>query len=239
MPTAADPAAFITRWSKSGGSERANYTSFLSELCDILAVPRPEPTQADPTKNIYVFERDVFFHNTDGTTSTGRIDLYKRGCFILEAKQGTEQTADELQLSTTPKKLKRGHGVRGTKGWDDAMTRARGQAEQYAKALPVDEGWPPFLIVVDVGHSIELFADFTKSGKVYLPFPDPKSYRLLLDDIAEDDIRDRLRTVWTDPVSLDPTRRSAKVTRELADRLAKLAKSLEGSKFEAGCVAVI
>lgn len=174
MPTVADPASFITRWSKSGGSERANYTSFLSELCDILAVPRPEPTQTDITKNAYVFERDVEFNNTDGTTSTGRIDLYKRGCFILEAKQGTEQTAEELALSSTPKKLKKGHGVRGTKGWDDAMTRARGQAEQYAKALPVDEGWPPFLIVVDVGHSIELFADFTKNGKTYLPFPDPQ-----------------------------------------------------------------
>lgn len=64
MPTAADPAAIITRWSKSGGSERANDTSFLSELCDILAVPRPEPTQTDITPNAYVFERDVFFANS-------------------------------------------------------------------------------------------------------------------------------------------------------------------------------
>lgn len=227
MPTAADPVPFITRWSKSGGSERANYTSFLSELCDIISVPRPEPTQADPTQNVYVFERDVVFHNTDGTTSTGRIDLYKRGCFILEAKQGTEQAADELTLSSTPKKLKKGHGVRGTKGWDDAMTRARGQAESYAKALPVDEGWPAFLIVVDVGHSIELFADFSKSGKTYLPFPDPKSYRLSLDDLADETIRERLRAVWTDPLSLDPTRRAAKVTRELADRLALTGRCTE------------
>ncbi len=26
----------------------------------------------------------------------------------------------------------------------------RWQAEQYARALPTDEGWPPFLIVVEV-----------------------------------------------------------------------------------------
>jgi hypothetical protein len=34
--------------------------------------------------------------------------------------------------------------------------------------------------------------------------------------------------VWIDPLSLDPGRRSAKVTRDIADSLAKLARSLEG-----------
>ncbi|MBA4032955.1 MAG: SAM-dependent methyltransferase, partial [Planctomyces sp.] len=140
-------------------------------------------------------------------------------------------------LSSTPAKRRKGHGTRGTKAYDDTMLRARSQAEQYAKALPADEGWPPFLIVVDVGHSIELFADFTRSGKTYLPFPDPKSYRILLNQLANDDIRHTLKTVWTDPVSLDPSRRAAKVTRELADRLARLAKSLEASKFDPGRVA--
>ena len=32
--------AFISRWAKSGGAERANYQLFLSELCDALDVPR-------------------------------------------------------------------------------------------------------------------------------------------------------------------------------------------------------
>jgi hypothetical protein len=40
-------------------------------------------------------------------------------------------------------KRKRGHGTRGTAAWDDAMFRARGQAEQYARALPTDERRPP------------------------------------------------------------------------------------------------
>ena len=40
-------------------------------------------------------------------------------------------------------------------------------------------------------------------------------------------MRELLHAVWTDPLSLDPGRRSAKVTREIADRLAKLARSLE------------
>ena len=57
---------------------------------------------------------------------------------------------------------------------------ARGQAERYAKALPASEGWPPFLIVVDVGHSIELFADFSLTGKAYLPFPGPRDFQFSL-----------------------------------------------------------
>jgi hypothetical protein len=34
---------FIQRWGKSAGAERANYQLFLAELCDALAVPRPDP----------------------------------------------------------------------------------------------------------------------------------------------------------------------------------------------------
>jgi len=230
---------FVARWQASEAAERANYQLFLSELCGLLGVPQPEPTKADVSQNAYVFERDVTFQNPDATTSIGRIDLYKRGCFVLEAKQGSEQTTndDPFELVAKPKKTKKGTAVRGTKGWDDAMVKARGQAEQYARALPTDEGWPPFLIVVDVGHSMELFADFTRSGKTYLQFPDPGSFRIPLDKLGDPEQREKLRLVWTDPLSLDPSRRSAKVTRELADRLAKLAKSLEASKYEAGRVA--
>lgn len=227
-------AVFIDRWQKSAAAERANYQGFLSELCDVLGVARPDPTVPNDAHNAYVFERSVTFHNVDGSTSIGRIDLYKRGTFVLEAKQGSEQTVkDEFQLtaadSKTPK-AKKGTAVRGTKGWDDAMFKARGQAEQYAKALPTEEGWPPFLIVVDVGHSIHLFADFTRSGKTYLPFPDPGTHRIKLENLGDEEVLNLLRTVWTDPLSLDPSRRSAKVTRELAERLARLAKSLEGTK---------
>ena len=34
---------FITRWAAASASERANSQLFLSELCDVLEVPRPEP----------------------------------------------------------------------------------------------------------------------------------------------------------------------------------------------------
>jgi hypothetical protein len=78
---------FIRRWKDSGAAERANYGLFLTQLCDLLGVPQPDPTTPDVTKNAYVFERDVTFDQGDGTTSAGRIDLYKRGCFVLQPKQ--------------------------------------------------------------------------------------------------------------------------------------------------------
>jgi hypothetical protein len=62
-----------------------------------------------------------------------------------------------------------------------------------------------------------------------VPFPDVRSHRIGLEDLRDQDIRARLRKVWLDPLALDPTRHSARVTREVADRLAKLARSLEGS----------
>ena len=133
---------FIERWEASGAAERANCQPFLCELCDLLGVPRPDPAGPDDALNAYVFERAVTFQNGDGTTSTGRIDLYKRDCFVLEAKQGSDQQvpgAPPLSHGEAVR-FRRGTAVRGTKGWDDAMVRARGQAEAYAKALPAMAG---------------------------------------------------------------------------------------------------
>jgi hypothetical protein len=216
---------FVSRWESSGAAERANYQLFLSELCDFLGVPRPNPTVPDDTRNHYVFERNIHFSNVDGTTSMGRIDLYKRGSFVLEAKQGSNQAPAPLPFDAPV--LRRGTAIRGTLGWDEAMLAARGQAEQYAKALPISEGWPPFLLVVDVGFSIELYADFSLTGKAYIPFPDSRNHRILLTTLQQTPLRDRLRAVWLDPLSLDPSRRAADVTKAVAARLAALARVLE------------
>ena len=221
---------FIDRWQQSSASERANYAIFLSELCDFLDLPRPDPSQADESLNTYVIDKAVVHLELDGSTTTNFIDLYKRNCFVLEAKQGSNPVQEalfELAPPDATKKMKRGTAVRGTRGWDTAMLAARGQAERYAKALPASEGWPPFLIVVDVGHSIELFADFSLTGKAYLPFPGPRDFRILLGDLVKTEIRERLRAVWLEPHSLDPARERAKVTREVAGKLAILARNLE------------
>ena len=164
---------FIRRWESPGAAERANYQLFLSELCDVLSVPRPEPSVADDSRNHYVFERAVHFHNGDGTTSFGRIDLYKKGCFVLESKQGSNRTALSL-----PTRTRRGTAMRDTPGWDEAMLAARYQAEQYAKATP--DGWPPFLVIVDVGYSIELYADFSPPART-TPNSDRNAFRAFCD----------------------------------------------------------
>jgi hypothetical protein len=231
-----DTSTFIARWKKSGASERANYQLFLTQLCDLIGVPVPDPSQDDPEKDLYVFEKAVTFKNGDGTTSSGRIDLYKKGCFVLEAKQGSDKAESKSAdlFGDTPKSTRKGTAVRGTKGWDDAMMRARGQAESYAKALPE---WPPLLIIVDVGHSIEMYADFSLTGKNYSHFPDLQSFRLKLDDLAKPDVRERLRLAWTDPTALDPARIAARVTREIAERLAKLTRSLENAGHDSQSVA--
>ena len=68
------------------------------------------------------------------------------------------------------------------------MERARQQAQSYARSLPpaeIVEGRPPFLVVVDVGYTIALYAEFTRTGGHYIPFPDPHTYRLSLADLAE------------------------------------------------------
>ena len=87
-----DAEAFIERWTeRAGGSERANYALFIVELCDLLGVGRPDPAGEETERNDYVFERAVRFRHDDGSTSPGRIDLYKKGCFVLEAKQSKKR----------------------------------------------------------------------------------------------------------------------------------------------------
>ncbi|MBO6669747.1 DNA methyltransferase [Parvibaculum sp.] len=234
--------AFIERWRDSGGAERANYQLFLTELAELLDVPKPAPAQESNRHNDYVFERSVAFKHPDGSQTTGFIDLYKRDCFVLEAKQSAKRVSrpDANQLALLPEdaaQVKSGTATRGTRRWDTALLAARRQAEDYAKALPKEHGWPPFLVVVDVGHCIELYADFVRQGKNYAQFPDRRSYRIMLDDLRDDAVRERLRLVWTDPMSLDPARKSAEVTRDIAERLAKVARTVEKRGHAPGKVA--
>ena len=217
---------FIAHWEKAAASERANAQPFLIELCDLLGVPRPANDHLDG----YTFEFPVKIPSGPGEFTDGRLDLYRRASFVLEAKQFTAPVAEptELALALDPAAGKKKSGpVRGSEAWDDAMWRARGQAERYARSLPAEEPPAPFILVVDVGHSIEVFADFTQAGRAYQAFPDPRSFRIRLADLARDEVRERLRRIWLDPLSLDPAKISAQVTRQIAGYLATLASSLE------------
>jgi hypothetical protein len=228
--------SFVAEWALTGGSELANTQSFVNGLCALIGVDPPKGSRTDDSHNDYVFERRVFQKEADGTESFGRIDAYKRHCFVLEAKQGSdadrkaaEHGEADLDIfgQTAAARLKRGTAKRGTPTWSKAMVEARGQAERYAKALPIDHGWPPFLLVTDVGHCIDVYADFSGTGKQYTQFPDAARFRIALDDLRNVDVRARLATIWTDPLSLDPSKEAARVTREIAEHLAELSKRLE------------
>lgn len=216
FPVAADIESFITRWQNSGAAERSNYALFLSELCDLLGVDRPDPSVENNQHNAYVIDRAFTRIEKDGSTAPVYLDLYKRGHFVLETKQGSSGTSGKV-----------GHGKRGTKTWDKALEKAYHQARDYIGAIPSHEGRPPFLIVCDVGHLIEIYAEFSGTGGTYLRYPNPANHRIYLEELRDPAKRELLRQIWTDPHSLDPSKHAAKVTREVATTLASLATSLE------------
>ncbi|NVN86909.1 MAG: class I SAM-dependent DNA methyltransferase [Rhodopseudomonas sp.] len=234
---------FIARWQgREGGQERANYGLFLSELIALLGLPKPDPADATHAHNDYVFERAVTKHKDDGD-SHGRIDLYKKNSFVLEAKQsrlkGIKKVAGQNDLfnADVPEDSR---GRRGAdRAWDVLMLNAKRQAEEYARALPASHGWPPFILVCDVGHCIEVYADFSGQGKNYTQFPDRQNFRIYLEDLRDDKVRERLRAIWLAPETLDPAQASAKVTRDIAKRLAQVSLALEKKqKFPAEDVAM-
>ncbi|HTG31392.1 MAG TPA: DNA methyltransferase [Thermoanaerobaculia bacterium] len=196
--------AFSARWSASGDAERANKDSFLNELCEVIGVERPHPKTGDPARDLYVFEKDVT-RTRAGGTSIGRVDLYKHGSFLLEAKQGA---------ATGPKR-------RDSPAWSQMMSAAHGQALGYSALL--DEP-PPFLLVCDIGYCFDVYASFDGTG-AYRAFPDGHRKRFFLRDLAAH--ADLLRAIWTDPLALDPSKRTAAVTREIAVQIAALARALE------------
>jgi hypothetical protein len=233
---------FVTRWSnREGGQERANYSLFLTELCDVLEVAHPDPAGASHELNDYVFERRVERRLSDDRPEAGRIDLYKRGHFILEAKQSRQRAVADGPIGSQGDLFgsAKAHSRKDdSSAIDHLMIQARRQAERYAGALPAEHPYPPFLIVCDVGRILELYADFSGNGRHYAQFPDAKTFRIHLEDLKEPERRELLRTVWENPYSLDPAQQTAKVTRQIAGRLADISKALEGRGFDPRNVAI-
>jgi len=126
------PAAvedFIARWlGREGGQERANYSMFLTELCSALAIQPPDPA-GDPETNDYVFERIVKEPGRDGGVSSRRVDLYKRDCFVLEAKQSLQNEGGEKEVHGQKDLFGGETQTRGRRGaeraWDVLMINAR------------------------------------------------------------------------------------------------------------------
>lgn len=242
-PAEAGVESFIARWQgREGGQERANYALFLSELCAALGLTPPDPANAAAHTNDYVFERVVRETARDGSVSNKRIDLYKRGHFVLEAKQSRQEKGGDKEIAVQSGLFPSEPAVRGKRGagraWDVLMMNARRQAEDYVRLLPSDHLPPPFVLVCDVGHCIEVYANFRQDGKAYSQFPDRQSFRIYLEDLRDPEVRARIAAIWTDPTSLDPAKESARVTRGIAERLAAVSKALEGEGYPAEAVAM-
>ena len=108
-----------------------------------------------------------------------------------------------------------------------AYDRGTPQAEEYARAISRDHAWPPFVLICDVGHCIEVYADFNGQGRNYAQFPDRQGFRIYMQELRDEKIRERLRLIWQKPEQLDPARHRAKVTRDITRRLADVSKALE------------
>lgn len=223
MEAVANPSAvneFLNRWNGNSGSERANFQSFIRDLCSLLDLPHPDPGEGDTSQNAYVFERFIASPRVDGNTDNRYIDLYRRDCFVLEGKQTGKELASRSQ--------------------QNAINAAVAQAERYIRGLPqeeVEHGRPPFIVIVDVGNAIYTYSEFTRTGGNYVPFPDPRHYEIRLEDLHKPHVQHRLRQLWLNPDHLDPSKHAARVTREVSTKLAELAKSLEHSGYDVERVA--
>ncbi|HTG50644.1 MAG TPA: type IIL restriction-modification enzyme MmeI, partial [Gemmatimonadales bacterium] len=86
-------AELAERWGNAPASERANAQVYLIELCEALGVERPGPAGSG-----YQFELPIRAVHPDGTESTNFVDLYKQGCFLLEAKDEEPGRSNEVLL---------------------------------------------------------------------------------------------------------------------------------------------
>lgn len=240
-----DVEAFIAKyWGKKGGAERAVYQMFLTEFAQLLGAPTPD-TPESGTLGDYQFEGPVKSEAALGTKGTGRIDLYKRGSFILEAKQSQLKPGETIPDDPAEEATEIiydlfgnpiGHAPRSGKRapkYDRLMADARIQAERYALALPDSHRAPPFLIVADIGRCFELYFDWSGTGRGYRFFPDQQNYRISLEQLRAPETRDLLRGLWLDPASVDPRLKAAEVTRDIAVRLSRVAAHLEEEQRKA------
>jgi hypothetical protein len=218
---------FIRKWQGiKGGAERANYQLFLTEFAQALDMPTARPGEGGVLGD-YQFDGPIAGGATAG--GVGFADLYKKGSFILEAKQSKLPEAQKNQPELFDVATSAPASPSGAR-YDRLMRDALAQAKRYAVNLPANHPWPPFLIVCDVGRAFELYFDWSGNGRGYGYFPDQQSYRFEIERFAEEEVRALFRAIWTDPASVDPRAKSAEVSRAIARRLADVSKWLEGTQ---------
>ena len=132
---------FIARWQgREGGQERANYGMFLSELCDALVVAPPDPARRPGDQRLRLRAR-VKEARSRRHGAIRRIDLYKRDCFVLEAKQSRQKGGDkEVHGQAGPVRRRAAHARRrGSRaGLGRADAQCAQQAEDYVRAAAAE-----------------------------------------------------------------------------------------------------
>lgn len=89
---------FIAKWfGQVGGAERSNLAPFVFDLCAALELPTPGIAEGGKLGD-YQFDGTVPRGSFRSTKGTGFIDLYKRGCFVLEAKQSQVPAGQQPSL---------------------------------------------------------------------------------------------------------------------------------------------
>ena len=128
----------------------------------------------------------------------------------------------------------------GGKGWADVWKRdhfgweykgkgkdldaAYAQLQQYAVALE----HPPLLVVCDL-ETFRIHTNWTNSVSVV--------HEIALDELTDAGLRAKLKYVFTDPKRLKPDKTRDALTKEQADRFAKLAQTLRERGFDPKMVA--
>ena len=124
------------------------------------------------------------------------------------------------------RRLKKGHGVRGTSAWNDTLLRARVRPSSMPGAHGAGAA-----AAVSVGDRRRAHDRFVRrvhaDGRDVCAVSRSDLESDSIAQLADPEIRERLRLLWTDPQALDPAKRGATVTREIAAKLAELAKSLK------------
>jgi methylase of polypeptide subunit release factors len=190
---------------------RSNLQTLADRWSDVTAAERAnyqlylselaealEVPKPQPAGSGYQFELPVRMVNPDGSTTTRFADLVKDGFFLLEAKDAESGRSTDLLLR-----------------------RAFGQATQYAGFLA--GGHPPYLLVLDVGSTLIIW---DRWGGTYGGFQAGRKIDLRTLHGRPEDIA-LLQDIWIRPEARDPRARANAVTREIADKLAHLAASLE------------
>lgn len=214
IPQNHDPAkirAFVAWCKRSEGAELSNAQQIFDRLCGVLGVEPPN-LKVGGGDNSYVYEEDV-----KQGKSHRRIDVYKRGCFVFEAKQGVNpavQGAAQRARAGHSKNV-RGAGVRGSTDWADAMRSGRHQAGNYAVHVTErGDPKPPFLLVADVGHRLWVWSSFSRDVRDdYGDFQQLAAFTW--DDLERPEVFKLLRQIWLEPEELDEEARGQRVTAEI------------------------